>query len=118
MPKTVVILIIFLTLGVILLGLTKQITNALQSGERLNNQAEEVNKLQEENKQLKDNLERAKSYQSWEEIARDKLNLSKSGETVVVVPDDYINRAIQMYEYHPVEINIPNWQGWLNLFFR
>lgn len=118
MPKTVVILIIFLTLGSILLGLTKQITSALQSGERLNRQAEEVNKLQEENKQLKDNLERVKSYQSWEGIARDKLNLSRPGETVVVVPDDYINRTIQMYEYKPMEVHIPNWQGWLNLFFR
>lgn len=118
MPKTVIILIIFLIIGGLLLGLIKQITTALQSGERLNQQAEEVNKLQEENNKLKNKLERAKSYQSWEEIARDKLNLSRSGETTVVLPDDYINRTIQLYEYKPIGVNIPNWQGWLNLFFR
>lgn len=118
MSKTVVILIIFFIIGALLLGLIKQITTALHSGERLNHQAEEVNKLQEENNKLKKRLERAKSYQSWEEIARDKLNLSKPGETVVVLPDDYIDRTIQLYEYRPIEIEIPNWQGWLNLFFR
>lgn len=118
MPKSIVFLIIVVIIAVILLGLGKQISTALQAGERLDREAVEVSKLQDKNNQLKKQLEEVKTYQYWERVARDKLNLVKPGETVVIIPDESVDKVLGLYEHTVEEIKTPNWQGWLNLLFR
>ncbi len=115
MIKLFSILIIVLIVGLILFGLGKQIYFALQAGKRLDNAAEEVNGLQQQNRILREKLAQTQKYDFWEEIARNKLNLIKPGESLVIIPDQAINRVLSAQK--KIEpLNLPNWQGWLKLF--
>jgi cell division protein FtsL len=114
MPKTIgTIFIIFLAI-LILVGLFKQINSALLASSRLDQAAEEVTKLQDKNRQLKNKLSEVQNPDFVEEVARDKLGLSRPNETVVVVPQEAINRVLAA-NIKIEEIKIPNWQGWLRL---
>ena len=101
--------------GLILLGLGRQISSAIQAGKRLDAEAEEVSKLQNQSQQLKKKLAQTNQPDFVEQVARDKLNMAKPGETVVVVPEQAINHVIAS-QNPPVEEKLPNWQGWVKLF--
>src|SRR5258708_31594913 len=113
MPRhiTVIILIIFALF--VLVGLTRQISQALQAGTRLELEVEQVNSLQKENVKLKEQLSYVGSQDYLEQIAHDKLNLSQKGEVVVIVPPEVLEKALAV----PKNVSspqIPNWQGWLS----
>ena len=57
MSKTVSLLVIFIISIVILIGLVRQIKDALEAGSRLDTATDEVNSLQAENRALKQKLE-------------------------------------------------------------
>lgn len=117
MPRIVTIIVIIIVALVILLGLARQINDAITSASRLDQAAEEVNQLQEKNRNLKNELSQVQKYETIEKIARDKLNLTKPDETVIVVPDELIDKVLAVQK--PVEeVRLPNWQGWLKLFFH
>jgi cell division protein FtsB len=117
MNKTISIIVIVIVAVSILTGLSKQIVNALSSGQRLEEEANKVTKLTEKNNQLKQELLEAQSDDAIEKIAREELNLSKPGETVVVIPPELISKVIE--DSKPkVEPKLPNWQGWLRLFIH
>ncbi len=117
MPKSIVILLIIVLSGGLFLGLGKQISTALQAGQRLEKQALEVNKLQEDNFKLKKQLAEVQTYGFWEKQARDKLNLTKPGETVVIIPHDSVEKVLGVYNTQIERIEIPNWEKWIKLFF-
>jgi cell division protein FtsB len=117
MYKYITTFIIILVASFILLGLGRQIADAIQSSRRLDNEADEVNKLQQQNRQLKDKLTQVQQPDFVEQVARDKLNMSKAGETVVVVPDQTITKIIAA-QTPPAEVKIPYWQGWVKLFIH
>lgn len=117
MPRTLIIIVILAITLTVLIGLFRQISDALSAGGRLERSAEEVGKLQQENIQLKNKLAESQSYESWEKTARDHLNLSKPGEVVVMIPKEEIDKQVRIYEIKDDRIEIPNWQGWINLFF-
>jgi cell division protein FtsB len=114
MPKTVSIVLVLIVVVLILVGLFKQINNALLAEQRLNQAVEEVAKLQDKNKGLKNKLLEVQSQDYIETIARDKLGLSRPNETVVVIPKESLNRVLGL-NTKIEEIKLPNWQGWLKL---
>lgn len=75
-----------------------------------------------ENSKLAKELTQTQGQEFIEKVARDKLNMSKKGETVVVVPQDLadnlasINATLSASFWNPPEI-IPNWKKWLKLFW-
>lgn len=97
-------------------NLVIQITGALKSGDRLSSAAEEVYKLEAKNKQLKEKLSQIKSPQFIEEMARNKLGLSKPGETIVIIPEDKLKLILGASE--SAKIKLPNWLGWLKVFWH
>ena len=112
-----------ITLGLIILisllvayNLVTQIMEATKSGERLSQAAESVYKLEAKNKQLKTKLSQIKSPQFIEEIARNKLGLSKKGETVVIIPEEKLK--LVMGASQSAEVRLSNWLGWWRMFFR
>ncbi len=115
MTKYSGLFIIVLVVGLILLGLGKQIGTALQAGKRLDTTAQQVDTQQQQNRQLKAKLAEVQKYNFIEQIARNKLNMGKPGETVVIIPEKAINQVLGAQKQIP-EINLPNWQGWLKLF--
>ena len=111
-------IIVILSIGLIILaGLIRQISSALQATNRLDDAATEVTMLQEENRELKKQLEKTETIAFIEEMARNKLNLNRSNETIFIIPQDKIKKVIEAGK--PVEIpKTPNYQGWLELFLN
>jgi len=66
-----------------------------------------------ENSELKGKLEVVNSTPFVEQEAREKLNLSRAGETVVVLPKD----LEPVSEPQAPSESTPNWQQWWGLFF-
>lgn len=94
-----------------------QIIDALRSQDHLSEQAEKVYKLEIENRQLKDRFSQIQSSQFIEEQARNKLNLSKEGETIIIIPEDKLKEVLgASSSVQPV--NFPNWLGWWKVFFK
>ena len=117
MKKKVLIVIISLICIVIAYNLLTQIFNALKSEERLSDAAQSLYNLEVKNKQLKQRLEEISSKDFIEEQARNKLNLSKLGETMVIIPDEKINEILGASE-SAQEKRLPNWLGWWKVFFN
>lgn len=117
MPKTLIVIFLVIFSIFILISLARQISEALTSGKRLDHQVEEVSKLQMENRQLKEKLSFVRDFNYIEEIARNKLNLAKPGETVVVIPDQAIKNLLNSEKKFEEE-KVAYWEGWMRLFFR
>lgn len=110
----------FFILAVVLIlfyGLSNQIYHALQAGKRLDGAASKLANLQRKNNELKKKLAEADSLAFIEIQARDKLNLSRPGESVIVISEKEIDRVLGISESTP-SVKILNWQGWLKLLFR
>ncbi len=116
MPKSAIFFTLAIILTIILISLIRQISDALESGNRLDLAVTEVGNLQSENKKLKIMLETAKSYDSIEELLRNKLNMKKPGETIVIIPKEKIQNLLDAQNKKEEVIKIPNWQSWLRLF--
>jgi cell division protein FtsL len=117
MFKKFLVIVIIIVAIIILVGLVRQIYTALGADERFNEVFQDVSKLERENKDLKKQLAQAQSLDSVEQIARDDLNLSLPNETVVVVPEDLIDKVVNP----PPPYTPPkpaNWEGWLRLFIH
>lgn len=98
-------------------NLVNQIFNTVKSGERLSKEAEEVYKLEAKNKDLKKKLSEVKSTQFLEEQARNRLGLGKKGETVVIIPEEKLKEVLGASE-SAQEARLPNWLGWLKVFWH
>lgn len=98
-------------------SLIKQVNSSLQANYRLEKEVKKLTYLQEKNKTLKKRLEETQSLAFIEAEARDRLNLAREGETVFLIPDSEIERALSL-EKKVEEIKLPYWQGWLKLFWK
>lgn len=114
--KIILILFIVLFFG-LFYSLGRQIYDSLQSGNRLEREMGDLVKLQEKNKQLRKQLETAGSLGSIEALARNKLNMARSGESVVIIPQKEIDKILGVREEVKERV-LPYWQGWLRLFFK
>jgi cell division protein FtsL len=117
MFKKFLVIVIIIVALIILVGLVRQIYTALGSDKRFNEVLDDVGKLERENKDLKKQLAQAESLDSIEQIARDDLNMSLPNETIVVVPEEVIDRVV-----NPTPQYVPpkpaNWEGWMRLFLH
>lgn len=89
-----------------------------QAKSSLNQSKEALDKLEDENKELQRQLENVKTERYSEKEARDKLNLAKEGEIVLVLPDDDVLRKLSPRRKEEQEhlLPDPNWKKWLSLF--
>ncbi len=71
----------------------------------------DLDREKQENQQLKTELSYVKSQEFIEEEARNKLFMVKPGESGVIVPQDLIKK-----KEVKKEIELSNWQQWINLF--
>ena len=81
--------------------------------EKTNSRLEKIN---EENKKLSEQLQVTQSEEFLEKQLRDKLGLAKEGEKVVVLPESDIVRKLAPVIPQEEEIKPkPNWQKWIDL---
>lgn len=116
MVRKVIPILIILVILLVAYNLINQILGAFKSGERLSVAADAVYKLESKNRELKNQLAQIKSPAFIEQQARNKLGLSKKGETVVIIPEEKLKQVLgESVESIP---RLPNWQGWLKVFLH
>lgn len=99
------------------LSLVRNVLRILEAGKRIGDAQARVDRLKDENEELERKLAQSQSEEFIEKQFRDKLGLSKEGETIVVLPDEETLRKIAP---RPVEedetLPDPTWRKWLKLF--
>jgi len=98
-------------------GLLRQVISSLQGSTRIDQELSELYDLQKRNGELKMKLKEVQGLEFMERVARDGLGLSRSGETVFVISQEMINEIVKGWE-EKKEVKLPNWQGWLKLFWK
>lgn len=116
MIKKISLVFFILISLVIAYNLLKQIAETLDSSKRLGRVVDEIKKLEVKNKELKKTLEEIKSPEFVEEQARNKLGLVKPGETMVIISDVKLKQILES-SASANENRLPNWLGWLKLFW-
>ncbi len=111
--KWVQILIILVGIGLIV-SLSRDILRLLRSADELKLAAQKVEELQKESESLAQKKGYYQSESFIEEEARNKLNMAKEGETVVILPPN-LKEVIGRKE-NQLTKPLSNWYQWLNLF--
>ncbi len=88
------------------------IVDLWRAGDQVLVKEREVSKLMKENEILKEKIAQVESPLYLEKAARDKLNLAKPGEYVVILPKETSASTSAM----PVDSR-PNWQKWKEVIF-
>lgn len=109
-------LLIFLCF-VFAVSLARNVVRIKNAQGRVERIKERVEKLQKENEGLQVKVEEAKKQEYIEKQLRDKLGLSKEGETIVVLPDaDTLRKLVPPIPEEEETLPDPNWKKWLKVF--
>lgn len=112
--KAIQIVIIIIGISLIV-NLTRDILRLLKTGGRIEQAENRLEETKGENKQLSEKKQYYASEEFIEETARDKLNMARSGETIVVLPPN-LAEVVGRKE-KGAQPELPNWQKWWDLFF-
>ena len=118
--KKIVPLLITLFLFLLIIRMLKDIWQLQKAGERVKATADKLAKVIKENAKLKEKEKYYQSEEFQEEQIRDKLQLAKPGEMVVILPEQY-QQTSESTESTIFQDNTQepqsNWQKWLKLFW-
>lgn len=105
---------------VILLASTvKNISKAVGVRKQVQNERERVQKMEDDNTKLQTQIAQVQGQDYIDKQIRDKLGLTKEGETVVILPDENVVISLAPPATTDVEtLPDPNWKKWKNLFFE
>jgi len=110
----------YLIIGLIVLlflSISKNFTGASKVNQKIAEKESKAQKLKEEQERLKKQLETVQSDAYIEKQLRDKLNLAKEGEVVVVLPpEEVLRKFAPHYEEEEDTLPDPNWKKWMKLF--
>jgi len=115
MKKRLITLLIYSVSLFIIVNISRSIYSLWQKRHLLVEQEQVKQQLEKENQQLAEDLNQAQSPQFIEKQAREKLNLKRPGEIVVILPEKLKQEKEQ--EQAEPETDLPNWQKWWGLFF-
>ncbi len=108
--KTVIVVI---GIGLII-SLSRNIYRLLKAGDQVNLAQQRLEELEKEHQKLLEKKEYYQSEEFVEQEARNRLNLGKPGETVVILPPN-VGEVEGMAASSAPEL--PIWQQWWRLFF-
>lgn len=107
--------ILMIVIGIALIvSLSRSILKMFRAKDELRLAEQKIEELQEEAAGLTEKREFYQSEEFIEQEARNKLNMVKEGETVVVLPPN-LKEVLGEKENQP-QVQLPNWHQWLNLF--
>jgi len=107
---------IIILLGMVfIVKLTGDFLRLIKASQRIKLMEEKVLKLEEKKKELSEKYQYYQTPEFIEEEARNKLNMAKPGETIVILPPN-LGEVLSRPKTQ-VEPPIPNWKKWWNLFF-
>jgi cell division protein FtsB len=94
----------------LIVSLVRGIQLSQRSKERIESMQQTKEKLLAEREKLTQEQEYVQSPFYLEEVARNELHLSKSGETVVIIPEDLI--VVENSQQAEPKAEKPNWEKW------
>lgn len=97
---------------ILIVSLVRNIQLSLNSLGRVDNLKTEQEKLEQEKKKLQAQLEYVKSDYYLEKVAREELQLTKPGETVVIVPEGIGTTRVESNLKIGSDKALVNWQKW------
>ncbi len=104
--------LLIITAGVyVLFNLGRHTLSLWSAGRRIQDAGERVLALKTSNEHLRQNLSYYRSEEFVEREARNKLNLVRPGEVVVLLPSPSPQLKVQSVE------SVSNWRKWWRLFF-
>jgi cell division protein FtsB len=110
---TILLLILVLALSVF-----KNVSRGMQIDRQIEAEKAKITKMQAENKKLEEELIKTQNQDFIEKEIRNKLGLGKSGEAIVVLPDDDLLRKLAPQTSIETDtLPDPNWMKWKKLFF-
>lgn len=118
---------LILILGIYFLVSTSRNLWRLWQARDLTTQAQQqVDQLQAENQQLQDRLKEVQTDEYVERQAREKLNLVKPGETIVIIPKELLEKTNRFLnpdldnqrQFTNNRQVLPPWQQWWLMFNR
>ena len=112
--RIIKIIIVIIGIGLII-SLSRNIYRLLQAGNQVKLTEQNLEELEKEHQELQEQRDYYQSEEFIEEEARNKLNMSKPGETVVILPPNISGSSGETASSEISEI--PNWRKWFNLFF-
>lgn len=102
---------VILVVGIIIIvNLSRSLFDLLKKDEVIDKTKNRLEKVEQENNDLKDKLSEVQSKDFVEKQAREKLNLGKEGEVVVILP------SISPPPPEEEKKVLANWEKWLELF--
>ena len=103
----------------LIVSLARNITRTVEVQKRIEKKEQELQKLEDKNQELKEELRILTSDEFTERQLRDKLGLVREGEYIIVLPDEEVLRTlVPEKEDEPEELPLPTWEKWLDLFLN
>ncbi len=99
----------------LIFNLFRDILRLIRASEQIKLAEKKVEELEKETEELRHKREYYKSKDFIEEQARNKLNMAKPGEIIVILPPNIEEVLGQGKEFSPPQL--PNWKKWWQLFF-
>jgi len=110
-------LLVIVVAGLFIAGLVRNVLRLWRSGDRLGQAEEKLESLRAENLRLKQQQQFLGSDVFFEQQIRDKLNMAKPGEAVVLLPPVASLQPTERESTEETLIETPVWQQWLVLFW-
>lgn len=108
--KQLISIILFITCIVFTLDLIRSYTHLMDRRKSMQDAQEKLAELAEQQQNLERKLAGTNTQEFIEQQAREKLNMSKSGELVVILP------TISLAPSPSPTPDYPIWEQWVNLF--
>lgn len=94
-------------------GLANSVYDLWKRRDIVRQRAAVLNRVKDENRQLKEDLAEAQTPEFIEREARNRLNLAKPGESIVIMETP--PAATQSAQVETTQV--PTWRAWWRLFF-
>jgi cell division protein FtsB len=101
----------------VIVGLGRNLVRLWRAGDRLKQAEEKVASLRAENVRLKQEEQVLGSERFFEEQVRDKLNMAKPGEALVLLPPAASLKPSRAEEPKAEPEDLPVWRQWVELFW-
>ena len=101
----------------LIVSLVKDLYGLSQKGKEVEKSQAKLKQVLKEKNILEKQLDYVKTPEFVEKEARDKLGMSKPGETIVILPDN-IEKVMGIKDTETEKEKVPNWKKWLNIFLK
>lgn len=109
-PSLIIIFSLYL-----IVSLSREIVDLIKKEKIIEEEQVKLEKLEVETQVLREQLDYVQSEEFVEKEAREKLGLTKEGETIVILPEDF-EEIVELSQKGIEPEELPNWKKWLSLF--